>query len=578
MICLIRPPAVESFRVATTSVTLPLGLAYIAGALQKRDIAFDVIDAVAEAPTGKTRYYKGFLIGSRLEDIAGRIAPECTIVGISVIFTHEWPAVVQLIKLIRNLRPDMHIIVGGEHCTSMPEFCLASSGADVVAMGEGEETIIELVDAFEGRAPIAEIQGIAYRNGDDVVVNSRRPRISAVDDIAPPAWKRFDVAIYNHHRMVGGMDVAATTIPILATRGCPYQCTYCSSPNMWLPRWIPRDPVMVVDEIEYYIDTFGARNFPFQDLTAIIQKPWVVTFCNEILDRGLDITWQFPSGTRCEAVDDDVAELMRRTGMVSMSYAPESGSERTRKLIKKKMKTENLVSSVKSAIKTDLNVAIFIVIGFPHETRREMGENIPFVKLMKTLGVTDVVVNFYTALPGTEIFNSLYDAGQINFDRQYFAHILHGSQLTPAVSHNSRFSKLELIYWKFRIFFAFYRTSRDAKLSGRTGSIGRAVTGLSKKAHKSKLQTAFRIAAKTGLASLGVRFSARWISKRDEAALFKNWDALYRTIRAQKQDLGVTSQTSDKTDDIHLANAIPVLRRDHQSSRVIQLTPERNSV
>ena len=103
MICLIRPPAVESFRVATTSVTLPLGLAYIAGALQKRDIAFDVIDAVAEAPTGKTRYYKGFLIGSRLEDIAGRIAPECTIVGISVIFTHEWPAVVQLIKLIRNL-------------------------------------------------------------------------------------------------------------------------------------------------------------------------------------------------------------------------------------------------------------------------------------------------------------------------------------------------------------------------------------------------------------------------------------------------------------------------------------------
>lgn len=82
------------------------------------------------------------------------------------------------------------------------------------------------------------------------------------------------------------------TIPLLATRGCPYQCRFCSAPNMWAPRWIPRDPVKVVDEIQYYVEHFGARNFPFQDLTAIVRKDWIVAFCREILRRGLDIRWQ----------------------------------------------------------------------------------------------------------------------------------------------------------------------------------------------------------------------------------------------------------------------------------------------
>ena len=97
MICLIRPPAVDSIRFATTSISLPLGLGYIAAALERAGLPVHVIDAVGEAPTIHTRYFKGYLLGLPLEEIVERIPAGATAVGISVTFTHEWPAAARLV-------------------------------------------------------------------------------------------------------------------------------------------------------------------------------------------------------------------------------------------------------------------------------------------------------------------------------------------------------------------------------------------------------------------------------------------------------------------------------------------------
>ena len=140
-ICLVRPPAVESFRFVTTTITLPLGLAYVAAVLEQDGRDVHILDSVAESPKTKTRYYKGVLVGLSLEEIASRIPDDATMVGITVIFTHEWPAVVRLVELIRVRRPDITVILGGEHITSMPEFCLATSDANFIVCGEGEETV-----------------------------------------------------------------------------------------------------------------------------------------------------------------------------------------------------------------------------------------------------------------------------------------------------------------------------------------------------------------------------------------------------------------------------------------------------
>ena len=321
MLCLIRPAAVEAFRFATTSITTPLGIAYVAAAVEASGRHVQVIDAVGEGPKVRTAYYQGYLVGLRPQQIVARVPANASLLGISVVFTHEWPAVVQLIAALKAARPDLPVVLGGEHVTAMPEFCLLTSQADFVVIGEGEETIIELLDRLDSNTAPDNISGLGYRdaqagangtNSQDtpagaVVICPRRERRQDVDDIHPPAWDHVDLATYHKHRFVGGMYTDAISVPILATRGCPYQCTYCSSPNMWLPRWIPRDPVAVADEIESYVERYDARNFPFQDLTAIIRKDWITKFCQELIDRKLDITWQLPTGTRSEAIDDDVA-------------------------------------------------------------------------------------------------------------------------------------------------------------------------------------------------------------------------------------------------------------------------------
>jgi len=570
MFCLIRPPAVEAFRVATTSITLPLGLAYIAGSVKHSGRPFCVVDAVAAAPRRHTAYLRGYLVGLRLEEIVERVPPETTLIGITVVFTHEWPAVARLVRLLKRARPDVPIVLGGEHVTSMPEFCLATSPADYLVVGEGEETVLELLEALDGKRDLAGVVGLVYREGPAIRVNARRARRTEIDEIPPPDWESFDVAAYNAHGLVGGMDVKATTIPILATRGCPYQCTYCSSPNMWTPRWIPRDPARVVDEIEGYMRRYGATNFPFQDLTAILDRDWIVSFCNEILRRGLEITWQLPTGTRSEAVDDEVALLLKRTGMVNMSYAPESGSERTRALIRKRMKTDSLLESIQASARAKLNIALFVVIGFPHDTSEHLAENIEFMRRVRQLGVTDMVVGYYMALPGTELFNSLYEAGRLHLDRTYFTHDLQGLALWPTTSYNEEMGRWKLFFWKLRLQLGFYATKTPtAEKSGMLVSLRRALSGITSDKHESRVQTAVRNAFTSTLHGLRAKLGPRWMPADEERAMMADWDDIYRNLHGQLKRGGALEPAPVDSTEIHRRSVIKSLRKLHEAPRAL---------
>lgn len=573
-ICLIRPPALESFRFATTSITLPLGLAYISAAIKKAGFSVDVIDAVGAAPKTRTGYYKGYLVGMRLEEAADRVPEDAALVGITVVFTHEWPAVAHLVKLIKKRLPDTPIVLGGEHVTSMPEFCLLTSPADYVVMGEGEETIIELMNALPNREGLEGIAGLGYRNGESMKINERRQRRTNIDEISWPDWEPLDVQAYHANRFVGGMYSDQLTMPILATRGCPYQCTYCSAPNMWLPRWIPRDPITVVDEIEHYMHTYGAGNFPFQDLTAIIQKDWIKAFCEEILRRGLKFTWQLPTGTRSEAIDPEIARLLKASGMTSMAYAPESGSETTRKFIKKKMKTDRLFESIDAAVSADLNVATFLVIGFPHDEDVHLQENFGFIDRLADHGITDLSVGFYMALPGTELFHSLYDSGRIKLNRAYFRHILDSLALVPSQRYCEHLSRWDLFRWKLKFYRRFYGAKKkQGETQGIVSSVVRAIGGFfSQDGHTSKLETAFRNGITSGLETVKTMFGRQWISKSEEAALFANWDQIYRGIRQEKLDRGIVQPAPSDARELHRGNVIAQLERDHASARQIEAT------
>ena len=530
-----------------------------------------MVDAVASAPDNLRRYHKGYLIGLSFDEIAARIPSGVEFIGISVLFTHEWPAAVCLIDTIKRRHPDVPIILGGEHVSSMTEFCLLTSAADVLVLGEGEETIIELLQVLRDEQPLDDIEGIAYRSGDDVVVNPRRQRITDIDAIAYPAWHLFALDTYHEHRWIGGLYSSTKSVPILATRGCPYQCTYCSAPNMWTPRWIPRDPVKVVDEIQYYVEQFGAGNFTFQDLTAIIQRQWIVDFCNELLDRDLQITWQMPTGTRTEAIDAEVAQLLKRTGMTNMAYAPESGSEETRRLIKKKMKTDRLFESMRATVAEGLHASAFMVIGFPHDTKENLRDNLPFLDAIAEIGITDIGISFYMALPGTQMFESLYDNGKVIINRKYFRHILAATTLYPTSTYNEHLSRLQLMGWKYRLFWHFYQRRRSVEASaGLASQMWGSLKRLRRKSgDERKIQTAFRYGVVTGINTAKCKLKRGWMSRSDEKRLFDRWDDIYRQVREKNVHDGVHTPAPADTRRLHEINVILPLKAEHGARRRI---------
>jgi anaerobic magnesium-protoporphyrin IX monomethyl ester cyclase len=161
------------------------------------------------------------------------------------------------------------------------------------------------------------------------------------------------------------------------------------------------------------VRTYGARSFPFQDLTVVIRREWIVAFCEEILRRGLDVRWQLPSGTRCEVIDDEVAALLAKSGCGSLAYAPESGSDEIRKRVRKRMKRESLMSAVDAAVRHGLNLTCFVVLGFPEDERRQIRENLPFVRELARRGVDDVACGFFFPIPGTELYDQLVASGRI---------------------------------------------------------------------------------------------------------------------------------------------------------------------
>jgi len=189
---------------------------------------------------------------------------------------------------------------------------------------------------------------------------------------------------------------------------------------MWTQRWYPRDPKLVADEIELYMRRFRATNFNFQDLTAIIKRQWIIDFCNELIGRGLKITWQMPSGTRSEVFDDEVADLLYRSGCRALAFAPESGSPEILKIVKKQVHLDRMLVSMLAALKRELKLSCFILIGFPDDTKETINQSLKLIRKMAVLGVYDVAVSKFVPYPGSELFKRLHNEGRFKLDDEFF--------------------------------------------------------------------------------------------------------------------------------------------------------------
>lgn len=438
-VTLIRPPVLTPRFTFMGASPPPLGVAYLAGTLAARGIPYAVIDALGEAidqfhPAGWPDLHSH---GLALEEVVRRIPAETRCVGLSLMFSCEFPLHRRLIAAIRAARPDVLIIAGGEHVTALPEQTLAACPElDACVLGEGEETLVALVESGLDRAAFPHLPGLAYRAGDGATARSpRRARMGDIDAIPPPDWRSIPLERYWRFGAGLGVNRGRRSMPIMATRGCPYQCTFCSNPLMWTTRWAARSPRAVVEEMKGYVAAWDVDNFDFFDLTAIVRKDWTVEFCELLLQSGLDITYQLPSGTRSEAIDREVARLLYRSGCRNLTYAPESGSPSVLKRIKKRIHVDPFLDSMRGCIEEGINVKANIIIGFPGETLDELRETFGFVLRMARIGVNDVSIQPFSPYPGTELFDQLVAEGRIGaLDDRYYLDLANYADLSRARS------------------------------------------------------------------------------------------------------------------------------------------------
>ncbi len=458
---LLRPPLLVPTWSDSGPLTPPIGPAYLAASLRAAGHAPRIVDGLGENPFQVTSLFNNLVtaIGLRSEEIVERIEGSPDLIGVTCMFSQDWPEIRRLIQMVRKRFPHVPIIAGGEHITATPDFTLRSTPeVDVCVIGEGEETIVELANALEAGRSFDAIQGLVVRDGSGTRSTGARTRIRKLDDIPLPAWDLVPLHKYLDNGLGYGVD-RGRSMPMLATRGCPYECTFCSNPEMWTTRWYARDPGLVLDEIRLYQEKYGATNFDFYDLTAIVKRSWIIQFTNMILDRKMDFTWQLPSGTRSEAIDAEVSRLLYASGCRNMSYAPESGSPEVLKRIKKVVKLDRLEQSVLSAVREGLNVKLNIIMGFPNETRRELGQTVKFLFRMGRAGVHDMSISLFSPYPGSELYHELRASGRIpELSDDYFLGLCAYKDFSQSVSYTDGLSPRVLNLYRIAGFLVFYGT------------------------------------------------------------------------------------------------------------------------
>ena len=462
-ITLIRPPVLElRSNLSSYGAVLPIGLGYIAAVLRDAGHHLTVIDAPGEAieqyveipsPIGALHSN-----GLTVDEIVDRIPWNTEIIGMTNMYLHEWPTLCEIAEKAAANVPEAVIVIGGENATAFRKRMFDESPhVDYCVLGEGEAAMLELVHCIKKGLPADHIQGIASRTRKIDESNPREylsRRETEIDSIPTPAWEFFKVEDYlgsaDHHGVHRGRS-----IPMTATRGCPFRCTFCSSPAMWTTRYVTRDPQDVVDEMRLYVKKYGIDNVNFCDLAAIIKRDWILEFTAKLKKEKWNVNWQLPTGTRSETLDEEVLRGVYETGCRNITYAPESGSERMLDLIKKKINMPQMLDSLRAARRQGLVTRVNIIIGHPKEKRSDTWKSLRLLIRCAFAGCDDAAVMIFAPYPGSADTDELVQAGKVEIAGDYYYLALARSGWSSR-TYNPFMGTTELIIVQFFMLSVFY--------------------------------------------------------------------------------------------------------------------------
>ncbi len=383
-ILLSLPPGVHKLEIyrITGMKAPPLGLASIAALLEQNGYKVKIIDS----PTLEIESDEW------LKEVKSW-SPD--VVGLSLL-TPLAPKGYEAIKLLKEERPDIPVIVGGPHPSFMYEEAI-SNGADIVVRGEGEITTLELIKTIEKKGldsdSLKNIKGIAFRKNGKIIATPPRPIIRNLDELPWPARHLLPMDRYT----LFGKPIRVAHI--MASRGCPYGCIYCTTSYFWGRMVRFRSAKNVAEEIEYLVDKYHAKYIAFADDELAINKRFVREFVREMKERGLDLP--FACGARVDHVDKEFMKFLFENNCVTIYFGVESASQKTLDRIGKRITLEQIEKAFQWKKELGGFAVGSFILGFPWETLDDMKKTVEFAIRL------DPDYAQFTALtpyPGTPLF------------------------------------------------------------------------------------------------------------------------------------------------------------------------------
>lgn len=338
--------------------------------------------------------------------------------------TPDFHLAVKIAAFLKD-KTDATLVIGGIHPTACPEDTLKSSVFDIAAFGEGEHTLFEIVTG----APIEEINGICYRKNGELHKNPQRDMEKNLDVFPQPDLSFLDIEKYKNPIII--KDPASKGVPMIVSRGCPYECVFCASPAMWhrVTRFHGID--YVKENLDYYL-SLGIRHIFFCDDTITINREFLKKICKELRER--NIMWRCNSTTN--VITQELTDMLYENGCRQIDFGVESGSDRILKIIKKSSTAAKHREAVLTARRSGLMTKCMLMVGHPFETDDDIMETVNFVRTTPS----DLWgLSVFIPLPGCAVANQPHKFEfEIDETMGYDKYVIYGQDKNNPIVHKDK--------------------------------------------------------------------------------------------------------------------------------------------
>ncbi len=424
-ICLINPPQILHKRFGMPFVFQPLGLLYVASVLEKRypvEIIDTSLDGWGNIKEVGDNYY---LLGLTFDEIGEKIKEiKPDIVGISVPFTVNLLSALKVASTVKTINKNIVTILGGAHPTARPLETLLSKYVNFVVIGEGETTILELITILGeySHTKLKGVQGIGYKDGNNRILTQPREWIQNLDSIPFPARHLLPIEEYfNLMRMKKGAREMYTFnerwTSIITSRGCPFNCNFCSIHTTMGRKFRIRSPENVIEEIKLVVKEYNIKHINFEDDNLTFDRNHAEHIFDLMIENKLNITWSTPNGIRVDNLDEQLIRKMKESGCKRVFVAPESGVQRVvNQIIGKNLDLKKIEQAVILFKKYKIIVDGSFVIGLIGETKKDIWKTIKYALQLKKLGVEALYAHIATPYYGTKLYEEAKQKGLLRKD------------------------------------------------------------------------------------------------------------------------------------------------------------------